>query len=306
MLYLSMIKRNIIFISSLLFILSSCDNDDIPMYFRSMQPSGGKLFKGSIKEYYLNSLPQNMYIGSKDYIFDSTFSDEQKEAQFEKYIYKDLSLKGKDYRMGMIARLILPIAEGADFGVQIIRGPRYIDLEIHFDKNKMINEKFEVDSLFPDSIFTEKGIAISKENIICFNKKNDNGYYHIEEIWETDRSDGEINIYEKPFFVGMPGKKTNFFDDNSRISSTPLESLDKLLGNMKEGFNLDIVDFNDSLKTYSANPDYMSFRNGLRQESFDVSNKLSFVIEVYGAFAVKIEQDSLRYGTILDYLNSYN
>ena len=300
-----MIKRNIIFISSLLFILSSCDNDDIPMYFRSMQPSGGKLFKGSIKDYYLNSLPQNMYIGSKDYIFDSTFSDEQKEAQFEKYIYKDLSLKGKDYRMGMIATLILSIAEGADFGVQIIRGPRYIDLEIHFDKNKMINEKFEVDNLFPNSIFTEKGIAISKENIICFNKKNDNGYYHIEEIWETDRSDGEINIYEKPFFVGMPGKKTNFFDDNSRISSTPLESLDNLLGNMKEGFNLDIVDFNDSLKTYSANPDYMSFRNGLRQESFDVSNRLSFVIEVYGAFAVKIEKDSLRYGAILDYLNPY-
>ena len=305
MLYLSMIKRNIIFISSLLFILSSCDNDDIPMYFRSMQPSGGKLFEGSIKEYYLNSLPQNMYIGSKDYIFDSTFSDEQKEAQFEKYIYKDLRLKGKDYRLGMIAALILSIAEGADFGVQIIRGPRYIDLEIHFDKNKMINEKFEVDSLFPDSIFTEKGIAISKENIICFNKKNDNGYYRIEEIWETDRSDGVINIYEKPFFVGMPGKKTNFFDDNSRISSAPLESFDKLLGNMKEGFHLDIVDFNDSLKTYSANPDYMSFRNGIRQESFDVSNKLSFVEEVYDAFAAKIEQDSLRYGAILDYLNPY-
>ena len=300
-----MIKRNIIFISSLLFILSSCDNDDIPMYFRSMQPIGGKLFKGSIKEYYLNSLPQNMYIGSKDYIFDSTFSDEQKEAQFEKYIYKDLSLKGKDYRMGMIAILILSIGEGADFGVQIIRGHRYIDLEIHFDNSKIIKEKFEVDSLFPDSIFTEKGIAISKENIICFNKKNDNGYYQIEEIWETDRSDGEINIYEKPFFVGMPGEKTNFFDANSRISRTPLESFDKLLGNMKEGFNLDIVDFNDSLKTYSANPDYMSFRNGLRQESFDVNNKLSFVIKVYDACADKIEQDSLRYGAILDYLNPY-
>ena len=104
----------------------------------------------------------------------------------------------------------------------------------------------------------------------------------------------------------MPGKKTNFFDDNSRISIAPLEAFDKLLGNMKEGFKLGTVDFNDSLKTYSANPDYMSFRNGLRQESFDVSNKLSFVIEVYGAFAVKIEQDSLRYGAILDYLNSYN
>ena len=300
-----MIKRNIIFISSLLFILSSCDNDDIPMYFRSMQPSGGKLFKGSIKEYYLNSLPQNMYIGSKDYIFDSTFSDEQKEAQFEKYIYKDLSLKGKDYRMGMIAILILSIGEGADFGVQIIRGHRYIDLEIHFDNSKIIKEKFEVDSLFPDSIFTEKGIAISKENIICFNKKNDNGYYQIEEIWETDRSDGEINIYEKPFFVGMPGKKTNFFDDNSRISSVPLESFDKLLENMKEGFNLGIVDFNDSLKTYSADPDYMSFRNGLRQESFDFNNKLSFLIKIYGACVEKMDEDSLRYGALLNYLNPY-
>ena len=271
-----------------------------------MQPSGGKLFEGSIKEYYLNSIPQNMYIGSKDYIFGSTDSEEQLEAQFEKYFFSDLGLKGKEFHFIPLAVLMLPIAEGADFGVQIIRGPRYIDLEIHFDKNKMINEKFEVDSLFPDSIFTEKGIAISKENIICFNKKNDNGYYHIEEIWETDRSDGEINIYEKPFFVGMPGEKTNFFDANSRISRTPLESFDKLLGNMIEGFNLGIVDFNDSLRTYSANPDYMSFRNGLRQESFDVSNKLSFVIEVYGAFAVKIEQDSLRYGAILDYLNSYN
>jgi hypothetical protein len=158
---------------------------------------------------------------------------------------------------------------------------------------------------FRDSIFTEKGIAISKENIICFNKKNDNGYYHIEEIWEIDRSDGVINIYEKPFFVGMPGKKTNIFDDNSMISIAPLESFDKLLGNMKEGFNLGIVDFNDSLRTYSANPDYMSFRNGLRQESFDVNNKLSFLIKIYGTCAEKMDEDSLRYGALLDYLNPY-
>ena len=58
-----------------------------------------------------------------------------------------------------------------------------------------------------------------------------------------------------------------------------MESFDKLLGNMKEGFNLDIVDFNDSLRNLFANPDYMSFRNGLRQESFDVNNKLSFLIK---------------------------
>jgi len=305
MLYLSMIKRNIIFISSLLFILSSCDNDDIPMYFRSMQPSGGKLFKGSIKEFYLNSFPQNMYIGSKSFIFDSTDSEKQLEAQFEKYFYSNLGLKGKEFHFIPLAVLMLPIMEGADFGVQINRSHRYIDLEIHFDNHKIINEKFEVDSLFPNSSFNEKGIAISKENIICFNKKNNNGYYHIEEVWETDRSDGAINIYEKPFFVGMPGKKTNFFDDNSRILSAPLESFDKLLGNMKEGFNLGIVDFNDSLKTYSADPDYMSFRNGLRQESFDANNKLSFLMKIYGACVEKMDEDSLRYGALLDYLNPY-
>ena len=76
-----MVKRNIIFISSILFILNSCDNDDIPMYFRSMQPSGGKLFKGSVKEYFINSLPKKMYIGSKDFNFDSTYSEEQQEAE---------------------------------------------------------------------------------------------------------------------------------------------------------------------------------------------------------------------------------
>ena len=195
--------------------------------------------------------------------------------------------------------------EGADFGVQIIRSHGYIDLEIHFDDNKIINEKFEVDSLFPDSNFNEKGIAMQKENIICFNKKNNNGYYHIEEVWETERSDGTINIYEKPFFVGMPGKKTNLFDDNSRISSLPLESFDKLLKNIKEGFNLDLVDFNDTLKTYSADPNYMSFRYALRQESYDLNNKLSFVIKLFGACTDRIDQDSLKYRALLDYLKPY-
>lgn len=299
-----MVKRNIIFISSLLFILNSCDNDDIPMYFRSMQPSGGKLFKGSAKEYFINSLPKKMYIGSKDFNFDSTYSEEQQEAEFIKYINM-LGLKGSEFHMISIGALILPLAVGADFGVQIIRNSNQVKLNIHFDENKTITESLELDSLFPDSMFSTKGTALSKENIISFNKENDNGYYHIEEVWEIDRSDGTINIYEKPFYVGTPGKKTNFLDDNSRILNTPLESFDKMLGNMKKSFNLDIVDFNDSLKTYSADPNYMSFRYALHRSSYDLNNKLSYVTRVYYACIEGMDSDSVKYGALLDYLGPY-
>ena len=299
-----MVKRNIVFISSLLLVLNSCDNDDIPMYFRSIQPVGGKLFKGGVKDYFINSLPKKMYIGSKDLNFDSTYSEEQIDAQMEKFLF-DLGLKVDGGLLSItLGMLMLPIMKGADIGVQIIRSNRYIDLDIHFDNNKIINEKFELDSLFPDSFFNEKGTAISKENIICFNKKYDNGYYYIEEIWEINRSDGQFYIYENPFYVGMPGKRTNFFDD-TRISNTPLESFDKLLGNMKKSFNLEIIDFNDSLKTYSANPNYMSFRYALNKKSYDFNSNSSFLISVFESFFEIMESDSVKYGTLLDYLSPY-
>ena len=298
-----MIKRNIIFISSLLFILNSCDNDDIPMYFRSMQPSGGKLFKGSAKEYFINSLPKKMYIGSKDLIFDSSYSEGQQEVEFIKYVNK-IGLKGSGFYMISVGALMLPLLQGADFGVQIIRNSNQVKMNIHFDENKTITESLELDSLFPDSMFSTKGIALSKENIISFNKENDNGNYHIEEVWEIDRSHGTINIYEKPFHAGMPGNRVNIFD-NTIISNTPLESFDKLLGNMKKSFNLDIVDFNDSLKTYSADPNYMSFRYALHQDSYNFSNKLLFVTAVYYACLGRIESDSVKYEALLDYLDPY-
>ena len=103
----------------------------------------------------------------------------------------------------------------------------------------------------------------------------------------------------------LAGRKTNFFDDSSRISSSPLESFDKLLGKMKESFNLAKVDFNDSLETYSADPNYMSLRYVLLQESYNLNNKLSFVIKIFDACTNKIEEDSLRYGALLNYLNPY-
>jgi len=298
-----MVKRNIIFISSLLLILNSCDNDDIPMYFRSMQPVGGKLFKGSVKDHFINSLPKIMYIGSKDLNFDSTYSEKQIDAQMEKFFF-DLGLAVDGIHSISLGMLMLPIMQGADIGVQIIRSNRYIDLNIHFDDNKIIKEKFEVNSIFPDSIFNEKGTAIKKENIICFNKKNDNGYYYIEEIWEINRSDGQFYIYEKPFYVGMPGKRTNIFDD-TRISNTPLESFDKQLGNMKKSFDLEIINFNDSLKTYSANPNYMSFRYALNKKSYDFNSNSSFLISVFESFFEIMESDSVKYGTLLDYLSTY-
>lgn len=273
------------------------------MYFRSMQPRGGILFKGSIKEYYINSLPQNLYIGSKDYNIDATYSEEQKEAEMVKYIFK-LGLIGTELNMIMAALLIAPIAGGADFGAQIIRNNNNVELNIHFDQDKKIIEIFELDSLFPDSIFFTKGIAFYKENIISFNKENGDGSYNIEEVWEIDRSYGGINIYENPFYVGMPGKRITFFD-NARISNTPLESFDKMLGNMKKSFNLQTVDFNDSLKTYSADPGYMAFRNALNQKSYDFNNKLLFVYRIYEVCSDRMESDTLKYGALLDYLNLY-
>ena len=299
-----MMKRNIIFIASFLLIFQSCKNDDVPMYFRSMQPSGGQLFKGSIKEYYINSLPQNLYIGSKDYAIESSYSEEQKESEMAKYLY-NLGLLGTELHMIMIAALITPIAKGADLGLQIIRNTNNVELNIHFDQDKKIIESFKLDSLYPDSIFSTKGIALFKENIISFNKENNDGFYNIVEVWEIDRSNGGINIYENPFYVGMPGKRINFFDD-TRISNTPLESFDKQLGKMKKSFNLQIVNFNDSLKTYSADPGYMAFRNALNQKSYDFNNKLFFVYKIYEACSDRMESDTLKYGALLDYLNLYS
>jgi len=91
-----MIIRDIVFTFFFLLILYGCKNDDVPMYFRSMQPSGGKLFKGSIKDYYINSLPQNLYIGSKDYAIDSTYSAEQKEYEMVKSIVRNVNSSTKD------------------------------------------------------------------------------------------------------------------------------------------------------------------------------------------------------------------
>ena len=297
-----MLKKNILLISFILLILSGCNNDDVPMYFRSLQPSGGSIFNGNIKERIINSLPKQMYIGSKDFKIDSTYSDKEADAEFEKYLYR-LGLKGRDYHLMMIASLMVPLSEGADFGVEIVRNKKYVNLNIHFDENRKINERFEMDDLYPDSIFNAMGIAFSKENIICFNKKNDNGYYHIAEIWETDRSDGGINIYEKPFFVGKPRRSPGLFTEENLNS--PIESFDKFLGNMTKSYNLEIIDFNDSLKTYSADPDYISFRYGLRQESYDFNNKLSFANRVYGASVERMESDSLRYEPFIRYMDSF-
>ena len=77
-----MLKKNILLISFILLILSGCNNDDVPMYFRSLQPSGGSIFNGNIKERIINSLPKQMYIGSKDFKIDSTYSDKEADAEF--------------------------------------------------------------------------------------------------------------------------------------------------------------------------------------------------------------------------------
>jgi len=41
------------------------------------------------------------------------------------------------------------------------------------------------------------------------------------------------------------------------------------------------------------------------QESFDANIKLSFLMKIYGACVEKMDEDSLRYRALLDYLNPY-
>ena len=133
------------------------------------------------------------------------------------------------------------------------------------------------------------GTAWSKENIICFNKKNDKGYFEIDRIWEIDRTDGGINIYKKPFSVG---------------EKSPIETFNKELGNMREEFKLEIVDINDSLNTYSADPGYMAFRWGLKQESYNFNQKALFTNVIYDSFVKRIETDSVKYEPLNRYIDS--
>ena len=74
---------------------------------------------------------------------------------------------------------------------------------------------------------------------------------------------------------------------------------------MKKSFDLEIINFNDSLKTYSANPNYMSFRYALNKKSYDFNSNASFLISVFESFFEIMESDSVKYGTLLDYLSPY-
>ena len=283
-----MLKRIIPFLFLSLLILFGCNDDGIPMYFRSLQPSGGKIFNVDVKEFLISTFPKRIYISTKDLNIDSTSSDDEVDDEFERYLNK-LGIKGNDPELWFFYYLAVFSKAGKDLAIEINRNHKYVDMNIDFNGDFRVFEEFSIDSLFPDSIFSAMGTAWSKENIICFNKKNDKGYFEIDRIWEIDRTDGGINIYKKPFSVG---------------EKSPIETFNKELGNMREEFKLEIVDINDSLNTYSADPGYMAFRWGLKQESYNFNQKALFTNEVYDSFVKRIETDSVKYEPLNRYIDS--
>ena len=81
-----MLKRIVPFLFLSLLILFGCNDDDIPMYFRSLQPSGGKIFNVDVKEFLISTFPKRIYISTKDLNIDSTSSDDEVDDEFERYL----------------------------------------------------------------------------------------------------------------------------------------------------------------------------------------------------------------------------
>ena len=108
----------------------------------------------------------------------------------------------------------------------------------------------------------------------------------IKDIWERDRVNGDIMIYDNPFSVA---KKNS------------LENFNKEISYKRDDFDLEIVDINDTLETYSADPSYMAFRWGLKKnETPDWSLSLIYLIELSNAFEDRIKKDSTKYMALID------
>ena len=140
--------------------------------------------------------------------------------------------------------------------------------------------------------FLDKGIdeyvILEKENITCFNNENDKGYFEIDMIFERNRINGDLMIYDKPFSVS---KKNS------------LKDFDELFSYKRDEFDLAVVGFNDTLKTYSADPSYMGFRWLLNQVPTDIDLGSYYIIGLAGIFENRIEMDSTKYKDIIEFLD---
>lgn len=297
-------KKSVHLLTFLLIFISCNEEKHIPMYFRSLQPKNGKIVQKNLKEHFLKSIPKSIYIGTKDIELNRThlFRDSTNKEIIDKYFDKHLGLISNDD--SELLKFFLPIIMTDNFGVEAKIKEQYVILNIHFGEGQTIAGKIELETLFPDSFFTTKGIPLSKENIICFNKKINNEYYHLSEVWEFDRSNKEINIYKEPFIAQIVSKKPdstnaemiNIEGKNGTYSNIPpLKNFSKYLEHHSKAFNLEIIDYNDSLKTYSANPNYTALKNSLRKEDVSSNVKTLYLDKIFENISFLEKSDSLKY-----------
>ena len=257
-LYLGMMRR----IIPLLFLIHLFGCKEVPLYFRSAQPRRGISFNGDITQFLINNFPKTMN------------SDDNNSLLFD--ALNDTLTSIKINRHQNIAKVNLGFFNGLTWIEE-------------FDLSDSSFMKFFFGK---ENHFLDKGIdeyvILEKENIICFNDENDKGYFEIDMIFERNRINGDLMIYDKPFSVS---KKNS------------LKDFDELFSYKRDEFDLAVVGFNDTLKTYSADPSYMGFRGFLNQVPTDIDLGSYYIIGLAGIFENRIEMDSTKYKDIIEFLD---
>ena len=179
-------------------------------------------------------------------------------------------------------------------GIEIHRYQNTAEMKLGFFNGLTWVEEFDISDSSFTKLWFDKGIdeyiIFKKENIDCFNYENDKGYFEIDMIFERNRINGDLIVIDKPFSVG---KKNS------------LKDFDKLISYKRDEFDLAVVDINDTLKTYSADPSYMGFRWLLNRVSDDEGFpfKYLYAVKLFNAFEYRIKMDSIKYLDIMEFLD---
>ena len=255
---LGMMRR----IIPLLFLIHLFGCKEVPLYFRSAQPRRGISFNADITKFLINNIPKTMNSDDNNSLLFDALNDTLTSIEINRH------------------------QNIAKVNLGFFNGLTWIE---EFDLSDSSFMKFFFGK---ENHFLDKGIdeyvILEKENIICFNDENDKGYFEIDMIFERNRINGDLMIYDKPFSVS---KKNS------------LKDFDELFSYKRDEFDLAVVGFNDTLKTYSADPSYMGFRWFLNQVPTDIDLGSYYIIGLAGIFENRIEMDSTKYKDIIEFLD---
>ena len=178
--------------------------------------------------------------------------------------------------------------------IEINRDQNTAQMKLEFFNGLTWTEKFDLLDITPELVnflfgnFNDTDIILEKENIICINKKNDKGYFEIEAILKRNRINGSLIVHDEPFSVSAENSLKNF---------------DELISYKRDEFDLIVVDYKDTLKTYSADPSYMGFRWLLNQLPAGGPLGFYYCIGLLGAFEDRIKEDSTKYMDIREFVD---